>query len=146
VGVLREGSVHVFYLSAHRRPVVRRADIATLAGCCSLRRLGPSRHAGRCSELDLREVSDRGPSPARGDASGVILIPRRKFCRGKVIHRRLRGVARGSPRPRRNNFGAHISDPARKRLIQRRTAAGNLDTILKHFSRHASNLEVSSGT
>ena len=92
-------------------------------GCGSLRRWGTSRHAGRCSELNPRRVSDRGPSPARGDATGERLILRRKFCRGEVIHRRLRRAYRASPRPRLNNFVTHISDPAQgtQRLQPRRS-------------------------
>jgi hypothetical protein len=46
------------------------------------------------------------------------LIPRRKFCRREVIHRRLRGGITNLPHRRLNNFGAHISDTDLKTIEQ----------------------------
>jgi hypothetical protein len=125
VGELCERMHGLGFPFLHRWLAGRLADITTLRGWSSLRRWGRSHRAGRCSELNLREVSDSGPSPARGDATGGRLIPRRKVCRGQVIHRRRRGRAGASPSRRLNNLGTHISDRSVKCSAQRRSSRRN---------------------
>jgi hypothetical protein len=64
--------------------------------------------AGKLSEVFVRRT-EIGRDPPQSDAASICFTRSQIFCRGRIIHRRLRGASAASPRRRLNHSGNRIS-------------------------------------